>query len=1799
MALANINVAVTESNIVVDLNNTTVDVTSTTSNIVVGAASSARFIEDVYDAGTLNGNITLDVSNGTIQNILLSGNVTGLTLNNFGIGSSLTAIFTQSGLGGSILDTTTYTSNWTNYNFANEYTDFDTNPSHYSILNIFNDGNEYYTSLITETAPPVQNSDLANANIIVNGTTISLGSSGNIANFGPLTTDDLTEGSTNQYYTDTRSRAAVSVTTATPSGSGALVYNNSTGVFTFTPGQGNYGDSNVVTLLSSGISSNITTTANVSGNYILGNGSLLSGLPETYNNANVISLFTNYSNVISTSANLFSSSKVILGSQDFVNSLPNGLSTAAGLAITPLSANAGSTPPIQIFSPRLDGTLPGNALPSNSEFGHGVITLYGTSTSGNIHTNGFQLNVGQNPKNTGSNHTGIIADFYSQNTITSGSPGTYTNGGYRNEWTFIGDTRIVGPINMGAQAGGPQDENYTQCVIEGFNIYPYSLKVEQNATVKGSIIAGSDVSNTHIFTGNLDVTGNITTTGNLNYQNVTDLYVTDQKITLNANAATDATVEIIANRPVAGANTVLRWNETSDAWQFTNNGSTYYPIPTSTSDLAEGTNLYYTDARSRAAVSVTSNTPNGNGSLSYDNGTGVFTFTPANVIALLSNYSNVISTSANIEFTANNNVIDYSGGHEGPMLKVTNTGHSSDPYIGYSNISGSFEWTTGSGSTFAFPTSTSDVPEGSRLYYTTARANAAIEAHTGSIANLTGNIKTTGNLQVNPDTDVSGLSGLTFDSATNNLGLGTPTPKAALHIRGTSNESQIYMTEYNGTSSAGIDLRTFRAGGTEASPTVTPKSDRIWESLHYAYDGVGTSGDGISTGFQNAFSEQIITDPVVDHAANTVPVFKQYYTYLDGDTTTTLHALMRMRSNGDIQFNAGDAFAYTGAANTVISNAGNITTVGNINSAGGTLTGVLTSNSNITTTANITGGYIIAGNDAGGDGTFIGDINGAVQQEVRNETGATLNKGKAVYLTGTATGDTPHVALADNSNVSLMPVIGIVKNKIAIGAKGEIVTSGQLNIGTHGFAQGSDLFVNGTGDLQVTAPTGEANLIQKIGKVVSSTHIIVQGAFRTNATPNLNENNIFIGNAANRATTVALNNLTSDIGTTGNLDLNSSTAVDNLYGLKWDSSVNKFISSPDAGTTAPTHFITVEKEGTDLDFIRNRVARSGAFGTRELFEKSEGTLASPTALGSYDEIWQQEHAGWDGNKYEDSLGMHTFQDGRTASVSADTVPLAYEIYGKPSGDTTAFDQSFISVHSDGYIAFNDSGGARGFNNKVGNANISRDGSIVSAANITAVGNISGNYILGNGSQLTGVSTNAFGTVTVAGQTNIQASQGNAVLDLATSGDITLSTSGNTLTIGGSGGGYGNANVTTYLASGTSTGNVAFTGNLIIESGNTSLTVDNYFGNVNTGNVDQILFNSDPGLFIGQPITFSGTTNSNLAFLNGNTYYVRSVGGGSYNLFTDAGTLTGLTSGLGQEAPSSLVGAVRQPTNCEALVQGNVKVGQGGTLHADAFKSTTSGGTISFSGVRMSDVGLGSGGTNFFFPETGGNTEGGILVAHSDNVGTWETGLDVITDEAGPEVINYTNSRSSSLAIEEVYKRSRGTTASPAILEAAVSGAWDRVHEVEYYGYDGNSYEMTLGEHVYVDNSVGVTIGDGVMPLTKEIYCKYLGQPGTGNSQSLVKFRPNKHIEFNASTGTRGFGTQGNANIQMDGSIYSAQTVDALNIAPRQFLKLKNYTTTEINALTGMAAGDTVFNTTESTICFYTGSAWNKVTSTAL
>ena len=454
---------------------------------------------------------------------------------------------------------------------------------------------------------------------------------------------------------------------------------------------------------------------------------------------------------------------------------------------------------------------------------------------------------------------------------------------------------------------------------------------------------------------------------------------------------------------------------------------------------------------------------------------------------------------------------------------------------------------------------------------TNAQAQSFIQTNgLAMTANITSNslISTTGNVQFNADTDVSGLSGLTFDSSTNNLGLGTATPGAALHIRGTSNESQIFMTEYNGTSSAGIDLRTFRAGGTEASPTVTPKSDRIWESLHYAYDGVGASGDGISTGFQNAFSEQIITDPSVDHAANLVPVFKQFHTYLDGDATTTPHALMRMRSNGDIQFNMTNAFSYTGAANTVISKDGiittngNVTSLANINAAGGTLTGAVTSDSNITTTANVSGNYIL---------------------------------GNGSQLTGLTSG-------------------GITN------------AQAQAYIQSNGLA------------------------------------------------------------------------MTSNIDTTASINFTADSSDDTLIKVEAD--------TPSSGTTI-------------LDITS---ARSGDGGPQAFYRKATGSIASPGALGTRDYVYREKFYGHDGTDYLETFGMFVYQDNSSitgGSVSANVVPLAMEFYTEQDGDVNhGFNQSIMRMTPSRTIEFNDTG-TRTFGQGYGNANITMDGTINSESDIKA------------------------------------------------------------------------------------------------------------------------------------------------------------------------------------------------------------------------------------------------------------------------------------------------------------------------------------------------------------------------------------------------------------------------------------------------------------------------------------------------
>jgi hypothetical protein len=81
------------------------------------------------------------------------------------------------------------------------------------------DGSGTATSVVAIGGQNIPNTGLANSSVTINSNSLALGGS------LTLDTDDVGEGSTNLYYTNARSRAALS-------GSGGVVYNSSTGAFT-------------------------------------------------------------------------------------------------------------------------------------------------------------------------------------------------------------------------------------------------------------------------------------------------------------------------------------------------------------------------------------------------------------------------------------------------------------------------------------------------------------------------------------------------------------------------------------------------------------------------------------------------------------------------------------------------------------------------------------------------------------------------------------------------------------------------------------------------------------------------------------------------------------------------------------------------------------------------------------------------------------------------------------------------------------------------------------------------------------------------------------------------------------------------------------------------------------------------------------------------------------------------------------------------------------------------------------------------------------------------------------------------------------------------------------------------------------------------------------------------------------------------------------------------------------------------------------------------------------------------------
>jgi len=349
-------------------------------------------------------------------------------------------------------------------------------------------------------------------------------------------------------------------------------------------------------------------------------------------------------------------------------------------------------------------------------------------------------------------------------------------------WTSTSGTNGI-QVTSGGYVLNTQSEFTGTQSIEG-NIHTVGLLTSNaNISTIGTFSAGNSATQTHTFTGNVDITGNIEVSGNLNYRNVEDLYVRDQTITLNANATTDATIEIIANRPQSTYDAKLVWNEPSETWTFMNGDNVFQDMLTvsqtrglvsvTSASASGGGSLAYDNSSgvftfapavpgiSLTDISISTNTPSGNGALAYNNSTGAFTFTPADVP---NNTDELSEGSTNQYFTtarANSAIDGYvSGGYgitySSGAISLTNSEVQAQANIAIGN------------------NSTSDLSEGTNLYYTTARANTNIANGLGNFAsNIVSTANITGSYLLGNGSQLTGITADFSGKTTSDLPEGT------------------------------------------------------------------------------------------------------------------------------------------------------------------------------------------------------------------------------------------------------------------------------------------------------------------------------------------------------------------------------------------------------------------------------------------------------------------------------------------------------------------------------------------------------------------------------------------------------------------------------------------------------------------------------------------------------------------------------------------------------------------------------------------------------------------------------------------------------------------------------------------------------------------------------------------------------------------------------------------------------------------------------------------------------------------
>ena len=512
--------------------------------------------------------------------------------------------------------------------------------------------------------------------------------------------------------------------------------------------------------------------------------------------------------------------------------------------------------------------------------------------------------------------------------------------------------------------------------------------------------------------------------------------------------------------------------------------------PYTTTDLTEGTNLYYTTARadSDAKNSVSVTDAGGDGSLSYNAGTGVFTYTGPNSSEVRAHFSatgdlsydsstgvfsidveNVYSQ-ANFDsdfLTRLTSQIDSAG-----ITTLTTTNGTITNITSDSASIGNLSFTT-------LLNTTSDITEGNNLYYTTARQNTDFDTRLATKS--TTNIVEGANLYyttsrsdsdfdirfaIKSTTDLTEGTNLYYTTARQNTDFDT-----RLATKSTSDVSEGTNLYY---SKSRVD------SDIDAKFTANSTSD-LSEGTNLYYTTARADSDA-----KNAIS---VTDAGGDGSLS--------YNNTTGAITYTGPSASETRAH----FSGGTGVTITDGSVAIGQSVG---TTDDVTFAKTTLDSAVVDgiNFNALTSrhSNAAGTVYFDSDHQKGLSVVMDtqnnpnpDVTLNVGQEiflyVHNLTGAQINNGDAVYISGTAHGKHPQVSLARaNASTTGQPT-GLATMDIPDGAHGWVTRYGIVrDVNTGDLAAGATLYLSAdsAGKWTSTEVTVDTGYPFHIGRVLTS-----------------------------------------------------------------------------------------------------------------------------------------------------------------------------------------------------------------------------------------------------------------------------------------------------------------------------------------------------------------------------------------------------------------------------------------------------------------------------------------------------------------------------------------------------------------------------------------------------------------------------------------------------------------------------------------------------------------------------------------